>query len=331
MLQRLLLGLVLLHCQVTVLAVSPGDGYYYSGNGGYENKCGISTCDSSIPPTVCDVGFYLSGCSGNSSGTCTPCNNKPGNASYTTRGNLVSDCAWMCNTGFTNISSACVSNTQCNTAKPGNTTYSDTNFPTCGFQCNAGFYNTQTSANPTSCTACDAGTYSSQGSTVCTNCSAGTYSTVMASPSSENCQNCPAGKFSTTVKAITSAFCGSCQAGTYTSSLGSTGCTACDAGTASANLGATDPGTCVQCTAGKFSNTTGSTLCTDCAAGTFMNVTGATKCYNCSPNTYAATAGLSVCAQCQICSSNGQWKSGCGPVLPGTCELCTNPAVSARR
>lgn len=322
--------LLLFHCCLSLLPgeVPPGNGYFYWDDGGFENNCPMDTCKRD-----CAVGFYRSGCFGNSSGSCIPCNNaKPGNSSYTTNGGLVSDCAWDCNTGFTKINLTCVSANQCNKLGgiPANSVYSSTsNSPNCDHQCIAGYYNAQASTNPTSCSACPAGAYSSQGATVCSDCQAGTYSTVLASPNNLNCQSCVPGKYSPTARATSISVCISCQAGTYSTTSGASSssvCQGCPAGTASQALGANNAAACVVCVVGKFSNTTGTTSCTNCAAGTFMNITGATKCYNCNPNTYADITGLSACSLCQYCSQ-GNFRSGCGPISAGFCDACSNPMV----
>ena len=312
-------------------AVPPGEGYFYSNHGGFSNSCPIDTCESN-----CSIGFYRSGCFGNSSGTCVECNNvKPANSSYSTKGGLVSNCEWTCDTGFTNQSSTCVSNSKCGKSGgiPANSVYSNTDFPDCEHQCNAGYFNAQASVNPTSCSVCAAGTYSAQGATVCSDCPTGTYSTMQASPNVRNCDSCLAGKYSVTAKASQSSVCASCQAGTYSTTIGASSasfCQGCPAGTASLSQGANNVAVCTACDAGKFTNTTGNTVCTNCAAGTFMNVTGATKCFNCDPNTYAATAGMSACSLCEYCS-HGNYRSGCGPISAGFCDACSNTMVVQSR
>lgn len=329
--QSHLLWLLLLlpHCCRALLPgeVPPGNGFFYSDNGGFFNNCPIDNCKLD-----CDIGHYRFGCFGNSSGTCVACNNaKPDNSSYSTRGDTTSNCAWECDANFTKQGSICVSSSQCNKAGgiPANAGYSNTNFPNCEHQCNAGYFNSQASVNPTSCSVCAAGTYSLKGATVCSDCQTGTYSTTEASPSSLNCQSCTSGKYSVTPRASLPTVCTSCQAGTYSTTAGASSasvCQGCPAGTSSPSLGANNVAVCTSCDVGKFTNTTGNTACINCAVGTFMNVTGATKCYNCNPNTYAATTGMSACALCEYCS-RGSYRSGCGPVSPGFCDACTNPMV----
>jgi syndecan 4 len=326
----LALGLLLYGCSALAAGeVAPGNGLYYSDHGGYENKCPISDCSSILP--VCGIGFYRSGCWGNSTGDCTQCNNnKPSNSSYSTKGGLVSDCAWVCDTGFTQVGQTCVSSTQCITPKPGNATYSNTNAPNCDFQCNAGYFNAQKSVNPDTCTECESGTFSLQGATVCSECRVGTYSTMTASPSEVNCQNCPTGKFSTAGKGKNSNVCTSCGAGTYSTAVGansSATCMECSAGTASTSLGANNGAVCVGCLPGKYTSAPGKTVCDNCDAGTFSNSTGATKCFNCDPNTYASTTGLSLCTMCSYCTAAGSYRSGCGPISAGFCTSCSNALV----
>ena len=318
--------LLLTHC--SSMAVPPGDGLFYSDNGGFSNSCPIDTCKSD-----CTTGFYRSGCLGNSSGTCVQCDNaKPADSAYNTGGGLANNCGWTCNSGFTRQGSNCVSSSQCNKAGgiPANSVYSNTVFPDCQHQCNAGYFNAQASVNPTSCSTCSVGTYSLQGATVCSDCPTGTYSTVQASPNSINCLDCVAGKFSITAKASQSSVCTSCTAGTYSTTSGASSasfCQGCPAGTASPSQGANSVAVCTACDVGKFTDTVGSTDCTNCAAGTFMNVTGATKCFNCDPHTYAATTGMSACSLCEYCSK-GNYRLGCGPISAGFCNACSNTLVN---
>ena len=327
---KLLAALLLLvlgpGCALLPGETPPGNGRFYSDHGGYENKCPTKPCD-----VDCGIGHYRADCSGNSSGSCKPCNStKPENSEYSTGGGLTGNCEWLCKQGYTQIDSKCVNNTECKNIIPVNSVYSNNNTPTCDYQCKAGYFNNATAANPASCSTCLAGTYSAQGATVCSKCPAGTYSTVDSSPSVMNCQKCDAGKFSTTLQANSQTFCTSCSAGTFSSATAATAasaCTECAAGTASTSIGANSVATCAECGMGKFSNTTGRSVCTDCAAGTFSNVTGATKCFNCNPNTYAATTGLSVCAQCEYCATAGRYRNGCGGFSAGFCDLCSNPAV----
>jgi hypothetical protein len=317
--------ILLPHCSgQAVPAVPPGNGWYYSDHGGFENRCPTDSCKLD-----CGTGFYRSGCLGNSSGTCVACDNaKPENSAYSTRGDLVSNCAWECKPQFLKQGNSCVSDSLCSNTIPGNSVYSKNNTPNCDHQCRAGFFGAQTD-NPAGCSACPAGTYSLQGATVCSDCPAGTYSTMLASPTSMNCVACDAGKYSTAVKASDPSVCTSCTPGTYSATSGASlasQCQGCPAGTASASSGASSLAACTPCGAGKYTDTTGNTACANCAVGTFMNVTGATKCHSCSPNTFAATTGMTACALCEYCTQ-GNYRTGCGPVSAGFCNACSNMAV----
>lgn len=306
-------------------AVAPGDGWWYSDNGGYENNCPISACQ-----TDCNTGYYRSGCSGTSSGSCVPCVNKPANADYSTRGNLISDCTWACISGFIKSGSICVENTKCTKLIPQNSTYSNTAFPNCDHQCNAGYFNAQTTINPTSCTVCQAGSYSLQGYTACTVCPVGTFSIVVGSPSAVNCQECSAGTYSINTGASQPLVCINCQAGTYSTVSGAgtaTTCHPCPEGTSSASIGAISSSVCSSCATGKYTNTTGNAVCVNCVAGTYASGLGSSKCVVCPLNSYASTSGMSSCTPCEYCNTPGIYKTGCGPVSAGYCTVCTNFAV----
>lgn len=309
-------------------AVPPGDGYYYSDNGGYANQCPTSSCLTAQP--VCTTGNYRSGCAGNSSGSCQPCTNGPSNSAYTSKGTIVSDCSWACNSGFAQSGPTCTALTSCTNTIPTNSAYSNNNYPTCDYQCIAGYFNALLATNPATCTICPEGTYSAAGATVCTSCVPGTYSTVSGSPSNANCQACTSGKYSATSGASQASTCLSCQAGTYSAAAGassSAACLACAAGTFSAALGANSIATCAPCDAGKYANATGSTACADCDKGTFAAGTGATKCATCDVNFYADSTGLAACTKCELCTTPGIWRAGCGPVSAGYCASCTNNVV----
>ncbi len=331
MLHRLIIAAVIL-CLLPkydlVCAVAPGDGWFYSSDGGYENSCGISPCQ-----TDCNIGYYRSGCSGNTNGSCVPCDNeKPPNSHYNTKGSLNSDCKWSCNVNFAKSLSGleCISSTLCSKNIPEFATYSNTNTPYCDHQCIAGYFNSQTSTNPESCSICPAGTYALQGATVCSACPAGTFSDLSGSPSAINCQACAAGTYSVTTGASLPSTCIKCQAGTYSNEVGAgiaSACQPCPIGTFSASTGAVGVAVCAQCTAGKYANITGRTTCTDCDAGTYASISGATNCMACSLNTFASSTGMVLCKQCEICAATGFYKAGCGPISSGYCTQCTNPAV----
>jgi hypothetical protein len=331
MLQSLIsaMGIILLLSSYgPVGAVAPGDGWYYSDNGGYENSCPVRPCQ-----TDCNVGYYRSGCSGNSTGICIPCNNnKPTDSYYSSRGNLISDCEWACDAGFVKSLSglACVSNTLCTKTIPQFATYSNANAPNCDHQCSSGYFNAQASTNPTSCSVCPAGTYSQQGATTCTACPTGTFSVIVGSSSSTNCQLCPAGTYSTSAGASHPSVCLNCQAGTYSNEAGAgtvLACQLCPMGTASASTGASSADVCLPCTAGKYSDVTGRTVCTSCTAGTHASGSGSSKCTACIPNFYAPSSGMTSCTPCEICNTTGVYKAGCGPISSGYCTQCTNPEV----
>ena len=305
------------------LCVAPGDGWFYSGDGGYEDKCKTSQCQ-----TDCSTGYYRSGCQSNSSGSCVLCNNGPAYSTYTTRGNLISDCTWGCNTGYSRSGLTCIQNSGCTKTLPAYSTYSGTNYPNCDHQCNAGYFNAQSSVNPISCTVCQAGSFALQGALGCTVCPAGTFSNVAGSPSDVNCQKCPAGTYSTSAGASLSATCQNCQAGRYSSTPGAsstTACQDCPSGTASALSGAINAAACLLCGTGKYTNSTGRAVCASCDAGTVASGYGTIQCTKCLPNTYAPTPGLTACRPCDYCTTAGIFKAACGPISAGYCTTCTNP------
>lgn len=302
------------------MGIPPGDGWFYSSHGYYNNSCKVSQCE-----TNCNTGLYRAGCSGNSTGGCVACTNGPEFSSYSTRGNLISDCTWSCNAGYIKTNNICVENTACTKTIPSFSTYSNTNYPNCDHQCNAGYFGA-VETNPVSCSACQAGKYSLNGKTVCTDCVAGTFSINSASPSDVSCEKCPAGTFSANAGESVSAACKACPGGAYSIAQGSVDCQVCPEGTSSALTRANSAEVCSPCTPGKYTNTTGRIVCDTCGAGTFSQ-TGATKCSNCAPDTYASSPGLGVCLPCAICNTPGIYRSGCGAVSAGVCTSCVNPAV----
>jgi hypothetical protein len=320
---------ILVKCNIIeALAVgetAPGNGWYYSGDGGYENLCPISPCAND-----CTLGNYRFGCYSNSSGTCVSCNNKPDNSYYITKGNFESDCTWVCDSGFIQSGSICIENSKCTKSIPMNSAYSNTAYPNCDHKCNAGYFNLETATNPTACTACQAGQYSSQGATACTLCSAGTFSNYVGSPGKVNCLPCSTGTYSTNSGASQSDVCVSCQAGTYSTAFGAdtaSTCHACPEGTYSTSIGANTEEICSMCVAGKYTGIAGMLACVDCDAGTYAANTGTSKCTVCPTNSYTSTAGMVSCKPCEYCNEPGIYRNGCGPVSSGYCTACTNAAV----
>lgn len=305
--------------------IAPGDGWYYSGDGGFDNLCPISQCQNN-----CTIGYYHAGCSGNSSGRCISCDNKPVNSYYNTKGNFISDCAWTCDSGFIQSGSICIENSKCTKSIPLNSAYSNAAYPDCEHKCNAGFFNPQTSINPVSCTTCQAGTYSSRGDTTCTLCPGGTFSNYVGSPSIVNCQACSAGTYSTFTGAQQPTVCLNCQVGTFSTAIGAaaeSSCHACPEGSFSTSIGANNAAVCALCATGKYASVTGRSVCTSCDAGSFASGTGTARCTQCPANTYAPEIGMISCTRCEYCSTPGIFRTGCGPVSAGYCTVCFNPAV----
>jgi hypothetical protein len=81
------------------------------------------------------------------------------------------------------------------------------------------------------------------------------------------------------------------------------------------------PSSCTQCAAGTAA-VAGSSSCTPCNEG-FSSVAGSATCTACLPNTFASSKNSASCSACQLCSS-GYYKSGCGPISPGSCAECGN-------
>jgi hypothetical protein len=315
--KQAVLALLISYCQLS-LCVAPGDGWFYSSHGWYNNTCKVAQCE-----TNCNIGLYRLGCSGNTTGDCVVCTNGPPFSSYTHRGNLISDCSWSCNLGYSQVGQACILNANCTNQIPGGSEYSNTNYPNCDHQCRAGYFGSPLT-NPTKCDPCQAGTYSLKGDEFCTTCAAGTYSAILASPSAVNCQKCLPGTYSASTGAILASTCLSCPGGTYSIASGAIVCQDCPTGTSSAMTGANSAAVCSLCTAGKYTGVTGRIACTSCDAGTFA-LTGATKCLDCTPDTFADTTGMGACVPCAICNTPGIYRAGCGPVSAGSCTTCSNP------
>ena len=159
----------------------------------------VQVCASIFSCTT-DIGYYR-----DSSTTCsqTPCTNKPANSYYTGSSSvlLVSNCAWMCNTGYTDTGSSCV--WQCPGGQSGNPC---SNCPSGSYKmgfnanpcttvtsCSAGYYKTTTTgcnAQTCVCPACTAGNYCLAGATSQTPCPAGSYC-----PDQTAASSCPAGNY----------------------------------------------------------------------------------------------------------------------------------------
>ena len=298
-------------------AQGPGAGRYYSGPGNSTGSCPISTCSYS----ACSAWQYLSGCTFNSSGTCTNCTLPavtPGYY-YSATGELSNNCVLSacltCPPGQMNVGcgpgnqGSCVSCAASLT--PGN--YWVSNTPT--VQCNQtqqtvcppGYYTTgATSTLPGGCTACSTVmslpaynywttpltslytcSYTSQ-----TTCPTGQVNSIVTTPSSTStgsCSNCPATAWGYYYVPNTNpgsncptAVCrGDCPVGQYNS-----------------NCGGTSSGSCVNCTT---------------ATGNQVYSTGGNLTNTCQV------------VGCTLACSAGQYISGCGGPQSGmSCQPCTN-------
>lgn len=218
----------------------PGDGKYYTTNGGTSNNCGIDTCKYAS----CDVGKYLTGCGGSSAGTCTGvCSNfKPSGTTpfgvawqsvYTSHGGATGICEWGCPANMVKDGSTCIPTT-CQITVTDHEIIDSA--PTqCTYQCKKGFYGSTSAGakGPASCTKCEAGKYTGTANSLasCISCSTGTYASNLQSTA-----------------------CDLCTSNTnYAASVGQSSCTncnpaACGAGTYLSGCGPTEAGTCVGCT-----------------------------------------------------------------------------------
>lgn len=200
------------------------------------------------------------------------------------------------------------------TLKPANSVYDS--YPvggtfsdaSCPFSCNQGFVLSGGSCVPTGCTApaditkeLVPGTSPNAAVPCETRCKAGYRGNTASNPST----------------------CTICGNGT-SAVAGSVSCSSCNAGSFSA-AGAS---ACSPCPTGSFSSSSGVSQCTPCPAGTHGPSTGLTTCPNCDPllgvPQYTTTQGNAACTPCVTCTTNGQYRDGCGRSSAGTCLACSN-------
>jgi hypothetical protein len=119
-----------------------------------------SVCQVCNTPSSCAIGKYITTCNTTANGVCTPCNNKPLNAYYTSNSPNYdsSACAWSCNNGSSQGASCDL--------------------------CAEGKYAVN---SPPSCLTCIPGSSSLIGSSVCTTCDKGFYTPIIGGV----CAPCP--------------------------------------------------------------------------------------------------------------------------------------------
>lgn len=304
-----------------VLCLQPNS--YYTGYSTTQtSSCPFATC-----PLCTQTGQYRSGCGNTadpnmvnnqfnvaqltSEGVCAACDPIASNGVITGPGVYTStSCDFACNAGYQKSGYSCVAS-DCPALTVPNAYYIETKTP-CNWKCNAGYYRELGTA--TFCTVCPVGKFSQAGVSVCSNCAAGSYA---GTTGKQACDSCNVGSYSSTGQSA----CTPCAAGNYASSLGSTVCSGCNAGTYMMSTGAS---ACVSCIPGKYTASTSlSVACGDCPAGKYAGSSGSTVCADCTGYTFSGT-GASACSSCQLCTSNGQYRDGCGGANPGTCNYCSN-------
>ena len=203
------------------------EGLWYSGDGGFVDKCPTSPCDYSL--SKCSNGFYLTGCGGasnpTSSGQCLACSGKPADGVWTSNGGssgVATGCSWGCPEGKVkdNTLNICVPDT-CSVSVS-NIEYINSNALVCTYQCLAGYYGVTPTTSPPA-----------KGPTTCTPCSPGSFTS--APNSAASCTLCAEGKYAQGTNAVK---CDDCPTGTYYALTGASACTPCAA----------------DCVAGKFKN-----------------------------------------------------------------------------
>ena len=90
------------------------------------------------------------------------------------------------------------------------------------------------------------------------------------------------------------------------------------------NSGASGASTCTACAARSYTGSSSATVCTQCPAGTASSTVGAISCPSCVGNTYTVSTGNTVCSTCSLCTSNGQYRSGCCGANARTCDFSHN-------
>ena len=237
----LVVGVMLAGLQVSHQTEYPGPATigglnrWYTGNGGYNNNCPIATCDT----TVCPNGYYLSGCGGTSAGDCSSVctNTKPSNSVWSSNGGTsATGCSWECAVNYELSGGGCVlkqcaANSKASVSNSAFLTGTDGQFPTCKYQCNAGYMGVGTSSDlrgPSSCSICQAGTAAAAGATSCFECGPGLYS---ASAGSSACSICDPNylKYSLGARNTGCSDCTLCAAaGSFKNSCGGASAGGCD-------------------------------------------------------------------------------------------------------
>jgi hypothetical protein len=214
----------------------PGAQRYYSGDGGYENKCKITNCDTSR----CQHGQFLSGCGEKNAGSCSACINvKPPNSIWTGNGQYnATGCTWACAANYKKVGDNCILQT---CAEQGQAAVAYSDFlpgpegagTSCKFQCNPGYHGTTPAGKrgPESCNPCNPGTFANTaGLTACSNCGPGLFSSNQGSTA---CSTCVAldRKYSTGPQNQVCTDCTTCGIGFYRTNCGGSqgpgDCTAC--------------------------------------------------------------------------------------------------------
>ena len=304
------------------LVSAQGNNKYYTGPGNFSGYCPISACTASD----CHAYQYKSGCSFNSSGTCTNCTGLAAGKYFSSSG--------------TGLTDNCIQ-TRC-------------------ADCGAGFYNLGCSASSAgTCVACSAGllpahnywTVPADATVVCpyTNqsvCPPGQKNTGYSSTSSGTCSACPA-----------------LAAGFYftlptspTENCNTAAQEVCPAGKVNVGYSSSSAGTCQNCPAlqnGKYyvANTASNTDCAaatrdcsdeGCSIGQYKKDCAGTNSGVCAPCTtanasqiYVSTGGWSntcLVSGCVKTCPIGEYAFGCGAAgmvsSSLTCAKCTNSVAN---
>ena len=304
---------------------------YSAGNATTLGADGVCSLCSSCP-----VGFYMTGCSGTSNGTCNAC--PPGSTTAVLGSTSISQC--VVRAGYYGDSASATTLTQCNTgfACPGGGNIG-VNVSTVNTACpaNVSFSLAAGLASCTTCSAaaCTAGTSLSgcggASNGTCAPCSPGYYSAGSATSCTLCTSSCNAGSYLDGCGGASAGSCAACANNTY-SAANAMNCTicvsSCNPGTYLDNCGGTSAGTCKNCSAGYASNVTGATsiaTCTQCTANTSA-AAGSPNCTECASG-YISDVGAEKCTNTNCTACPGQYTIGCDNDNAGSCANCTLPTI----
>lgn len=313
----------------------------FSANSGASSESACLTCSAggycgvgASSVTLCPGGTYSSLTGQFNSSTCQTCQ-----AGYYCAAG--SSAQTPCSTGTYSQTVGGQSDSVCLNCGQG--TYMDQTSATVCTKCPAGKFSSTTKAVALSfCQPCPAGSYCLEGSSTATKCPPGKFTSLTEQTSELNCQTCqlgyycgegssvqsacPTGTFSIEVGGTSDAVCKQCPQATYNDGTAATVCTNCTAGKYSAAYAATSVSQCLPCPPGKYCPVA-SIQGIDCPVGTYNRFSGRqvyTDCQNCDAPVYSDVTGLSACKDCALCTTVGQFRTGCGGSTAGTCASCSN-------